>query len=196
MNILHCSPLVVTPGSAGLRHARHAQIRLALAWPLGLALVLAMGAVPRVHAAAAAAEHAPAAADHGAAAQTAASKAPAKKPASAAAAAESTELAVDLKKALKDNLIDKKNLKLVITDKPPDKPAAAAPKAAGHEAPKATADHGTTTVAVRKPVAHAPAAASPRASRDYIKARAAALTGHAGGDAGSGRTWRRGALVV
>ncbi len=135
----------------------------------GVAVALALNTAASVHAA----DHAPA----GATVAPAASKAPAKKPASAASAAEPTELAVDLKKALKDSLIDKKNLKLVITDKPVPKPTSAVAKATEHAAP-AAAHAAVPAVAARRPVEHAPAVVNPRASRDYIRARAAALTGH------------------
>jgi len=127
--------------------------------------------------AASAADHA-AATDHAAKPAASAQKATPKKTA-AASEAEGSEIAVDLKKALKDNLIDRKKLTLVITDKPE-----APTKTAGKATPAAEA-HATPVVpavarpmaAVARPAVHGPAI-NPRASRDYIKARAAALTGH------------------
>ncbi|MBK9444215.1 MAG: carbonic anhydrase family protein [Comamonadaceae bacterium] len=125
--------------------------------------------------------------DHSAEAAPAASKAPAKSASAAATTTETQTLGTDLKKALKDNLIDKKNLKLVITDKPPFKPAGSA--ADGHgtaAAAPAAMDHAPAPAAKKAP-AHTPAVVNPRASRDYIKAKAAALTGHeAGTDAHGG----------
>ena len=132
--------------------------------------------------AAKAADHAAApaakAADHGAA--PAAAKAPATA-ASTAAAPASAEGVVDLKKAIRANMLDKKNLTLLITDKPEPKPAQA--KANEHAA--APAAHGAPAPAKAKPkpVAHAPAP-NPKASRDEIKAKAAAMAGHGGADAG------------
>lgn len=144
----------------------------------------------------------PAAADH--AAKPAIQKAaPVKaEPASAAA---SSELAIDLKKALRDKLIDKKKLTLIVTDIPARTPsktktaeaapaAASKPTADGHSAPavahpSAVAAH-PAPAPVRAPVRAAPAAAHPAAaaphtpavsahtSRDEIKAKAAALAGH------------------
>lgn len=157
--------------------------QLALQAAVGLALVAMMQ--PQGHAAAAA--------DHGAA-ETPAAKAPLKKPVTVASAAEEKEVVVDLKAALKDKLIDKKSLTLVIKDKPVAKPAAAnahGTPVAAHAAPAAA--HAPTPIAARAPAAaahnlaasHAPAVANPRASRDYIKAKAAALTGHEAPAAGT-----------
>jgi len=96
--------------------------------------------------------------------------------ASAATITTSEEPVVDLKKAIKANMIDKKNMTLLITEKPDGKPAVA--KVTGHD----TAAPAHTAAAKPAPAAtaHKPAKApvNPRASRDYIKARAAALTGH------------------
>ena len=129
--------------------------------------------------AARAADHA-AATDHAAKPAASAQKTAPKK--TAASEAEGSEIAVDLKKALKDNLIDRKKLTLVITDKPeaPAKTAGkAAPAADAHAAPAAHVVPAVArpVAAVARPAAHTPAI-NPRASRDYIKARAAALTGH------------------
>jgi carbonic anhydrase len=153
--------------------------QLALCGALGLALMaLAMPA-----------SHAADAADHGAAPATAAHKAAAKKPVEAASEPEGKDVAVDIKAALRDKLIDKKSLTLVIKDKPAPKPAAAAEHAApaAEHAPAMPAARAPAAAAHRVAAAHAPAAVNPRASRDYIKAKAAALTGHeaAATDAGA-----------
>jgi carbonic anhydrase len=132
---------------------------------MGLALV-AM-ALPSGHAAAA---------DHGAAEPTTNKPTP-KKPSATTPAAEEHEVAVDIKAALKDKLIDKKSLTLVIKDKVAARPAAtehAAPVAA----PQAAAAHAPAVAARQAVPAHAAVAVNPRASRDYIKAKAAAMTGH------------------
>lgn len=145
-----------------------------------------------------AADHA-APVDHGKAAAATSIKAPAKaasQPA-AVASAEPADLGIDLKKALKDKLIDRKSLTLVITDKPQAKKTAATSTPDHHPSQPASVPAAAHTAAVAHPVAHpvtpavaarstpvhAPAVANPRASRDYIKARAAALTGHAAPDA-------------
>ncbi len=167
-----------------LNSPRHAQAtarqaaphwqKLAVCGVFGLALMAL--AVPASHAS-------DAAADHGAAPAPAAKKTVTKRPAEAASEPEGKDLAVDIKAALRDKMIDRKSLTLVIKDKPAPKPAAAtehAAPAAPAEAPapaKARArapaadGHGATA-------AHAPAVVNPRASRSYIKAKAAALTGH------------------
>lgn len=181
--------------------SRH-RVRLALltlSW-----LVLAALMLPRSHAAEPTHEAAPA--------HTVKKASPAQAPAEAASesAPDGKNLAVDIKAALRDKLIDRKKLTLVVTDKPmpaADKPAAkpvakastskvtanahAAPEAAAHEeaAPVAAAHAApvhTPAAAVARPrtpavahaaPAHAPAA-NPRASREYIQAKAAAMTGH------------------
>jgi carbonic anhydrase len=151
--------------------------------PCGLAVALMTGTTPASHAATA--DHAaPAAADHGGAAAPAAHKTTAKKTTEpASAVTEEKDLGTDIKAALKDKLIDKKNLTLVIKDKPVPKPAAPAAKAADHGATPAPA-------VAHAAASHGPAVANPRTSRDYIKAKAAAMTGHeapaAGGDAHGG----------
>ncbi|TXT40962.1 MAG: cah [Comamonadaceae bacterium] len=136
----------------------------------------------------------PAAAHEAAPAHTVKKITPAKKPAEEASAPEGKDLAVDIKAALRDKLIDRKSLTLVIKDKPELKPAASkstatgsahAPAAAAHAAPVAehaapAAAHAVAPAAVRRPAAHAVAApvVNPKTSRDYIQAKAAALTGH------------------
>ncbi len=162
---LHPTP-VLRGAAAGLRWQQ-------ISGSACLALALAAGMTPRSHAAAA--DHG-AAADHAATAP-AASTTPDKKPAapaSAAADAASHEPVVDLKKAIKANLIDKKNMTVLITEKPESKPAGGHGTAAA--APKTPTAHGAAPAAM----AHKPSTSTinPRASRDYIKARAAALTGH------------------
>ena len=173
MKTLRCAPHVLQHATGLLQALPNFPWRK-LALPCCLTVALAMGVQPASHAA----DHA--AADHGAAAAPAASKATAKKAAESASAPEAGSVGTDLKKALRDKLIDKKSLMLVIKEKPEAKPAATAK----------AADHGTPAPAHAPAVAHAPAAAvhateshapvivNPRASRDYIKARAAAMTGH------------------
>ena len=152
-------------------------------WAMQAAVGLALLAMAWTSAQAAAA------ADHGTA-EPAALK-PAAKPAPKAAAAtvsapEEKELVVDIKAALKDKLIDKKSLTLVIKDKVPAKPEAAAQHAA--PAPSHTPALARAPAVAERVMAsaHAPAVVNPRASRDYIKAKAAAMTGHEpSGSAGS-----------
>ncbi len=133
----------------------------------------------------------------------ASSKPAAKKPVAPASeeapAEEKIDLGNDIKKALRDSLPGRKKLTLVISDKPEPAPATAKttapPKtstAAKTVAPEAThaqaaehADPVAPAVVARpraapvrpKAVAHTPVASNP-ASRDYIKAKAAALAGH------------------
>ena len=141
-----------------------------------------------------AADHA-ASADHGKPPAASASKAAAKVASQpvAVVSAESTNLGVDLKKALKDKLIDRKSLTLVITDKPPvkkttasaaddhsqSKPVTVVPEVNTAVVAHPVARPVTPVVAARSAQTHTPAVVNPRASREYIKARAAALTGHA-----------------
>jgi carbonic anhydrase len=150
----------------------------ALPGVLALGLVMGTGLVAR------AAE--PAAVDHGAKPASAAAKVGAKKvEAASAPAADAPDLAVDIKKALRDQMIGKKKLSLVITDKPEPAPTTktkeAAPGGSAHAAPDA---HGAPAVAHPAAAAAHPVAAkhtpvvNPRASREYIRAKAAALTGH------------------
>jgi carbonic anhydrase len=134
---------------------------------IGLALVVM--AVPSGHAAAAA--------DHGAA-EPAATKPAAKKPGTTAPAPEEKEIAVDIKAALKDKLIDKKSLTLVIKDKVPAKTSAATEHATPVTTHVPAAVHVPALAARQVAPAHAAVAVNPRASRDYIKAKAAAMTGH------------------
>jgi carbonic anhydrase len=116
-------------------------------------------------------------------------------PAEAAPDAEPVDLGNDIKKALRDRLIDRKKLTLVISDKPEpaptpkaSSPARSAPattssrpkaeeiilteSAAPMAAPRAPAVTGRPA-----PVNHG-RVVNPRTSRDYIRAKAAALTGH------------------
>jgi carbonic anhydrase len=167
------------------RHAQAVAVQAAPAWQQralvgAFGLVLMALAMPASHAA-------DAAADHGAAPAPTVRKAVAKKPVEAASEPEGKDLTIDIKAALRDKMIDKKSLTLVIKDKPAPKPAAAtehaAPAAAHAEPAEAPAPvkararapaavvHGATAT-------HAPAVVNPRTSRDYIKAKAAALTGH------------------
>lgn len=155
-----------------------------MALPCCLTLALIAGALPKGHAAGV--EH-DTAVDHSPAKPVAAGKASATKPAQAASAelTEGKSLAGDLRSALKANLIDKKGLILVIKDKPPTKPAVASSKTTDYAAPTST--HASAPVVPpvipavaphRAAATRAPAVVNPRASRDYIKAKAAAMTGH------------------
>ncbi len=145
------------------------------ALPACLTLALIAGATQPAHAAATEHEPAKSAAPH----KTTAS-APTEE-ASAPAPAGST-LGGDLRQALKDKLIDKKSLILVIKEKPGTKPAPkTTSKAAAADITEPTSHapavaHAPAAVARAPAVAHAPA--NPRASRDYIRAKAAAMTGH------------------
>lgn len=101
-----------------------------------------------------------------------------KKPAEAAAAPQGKELAIDLKAALRDQLIDKKNLILLIKDKPSPNPSAATEKARPGAAPTAplNADSIPPVVARSPATAPSPAVVNPRAGRDAIKVKAASLS--------------------
>ena len=135
--------------------------------------------LPASHASDAAAEHdaTPAAATH---------KTVTPKPAEAASAPADKDLAVGIKAALRDKMIDKKTLTLVIKDKPAPKPAVARTSAASESEPEPVATHAPAVARARAPAAvahrataaHALAGVNPRTSRDYILAKAAALTGH------------------
>ena len=183
------------PATLNTSHRLQATARFAPGWRQValsglLGLVLMALSIPAGHAADAAADHG---ANHPPAA-TKEAKTPAKKPAEAAAATQDNDVAVDIKAALRDKLIDKKNLTLVISDKPEPKPEAkpGASKPAAHGAPDtehAAPDHAMP--AVRHPAARTVATrvVNPKASRAYIQAKAAALTGHeapTGGDAHGG----------
>jgi carbonic anhydrase len=123
-----------------------------------------------------------AATDHAAPADT---KTSAKKPVDTASAAESAELVGDIKKALKDKLIDKKKLTLVVSEKPVPSIKTApreTPVSASNSHAMPTPSHAPAVAARTATAAHAPVAVvNPRVSRDYIKAKAAALTGHENG---------------
>jgi carbonic anhydrase len=148
----------------------------ALLRQMGLCLGLALMALaaPRVHAADHAAEHAAPAASE--------SKLATKKVGSNAAAANEEAPLVDLKAALREKMLGKKNLTLVISDKPESKAATVA----GHAAPaKAAPSHEPAPVAAKAPtvspavaVSHGAPVVNPRPSHEYIKAKAAALAGH------------------
>lgn len=136
---------------------------------LGMGMSLLALGLPRVYAADHAAEHAPA---------PAASKPLAKK--SGTSAPEEAPL-VDIKAALREQMTGKKKVTLVISDKPEAKTAAAnthsapAKPAAAHEPEPVAAKATAVTHAA---VSHASPVVNPRASREYIRAKAAALTGH------------------
>ncbi|MDD5029613.1 MAG: carbonic anhydrase family protein [Rhodoferax sp.] len=114
------------------------------------------------------------------------------------------ELAIDIKKALREQMFGKTKLTLVVSDKlerltPTDRPSPAASKPTNRktaaEAPTTSSAHtapvhAATATRIAPAVAHsiavaAPARAAthvtvinPRASRNYIRAKAAALAGH------------------
>lgn len=171
-----------SPTSSRFSQRSDTRVTTCPAWLLhALTDVLALGLVMGTGLVAHAAE--PATVDHGAKPASAAKAGAKKVEAASEPAADAPELAVDIKKALRDQMIGKKKLSLVITDKPESAPTAKSKDAApaAHAAPDA---HGAPAVAhpaaaAAHPVAakHAPAV-NPRASRDYIRARAAALTGH------------------
>lgn len=166
-------------------HARGSR----LAWALMLGGLMCAGGWSVSHAADTA--------DHSAKPATAA-KPPAKKasaPVEAATEAEPVDLGQDIKKALRDKLIDRKKLTLVISDKPepapktssPSRstpPAAASSRAKAEEvvmpepaAAPAAVVRPPAVVGRAAPVAHGPVI-NPRDSREYIRAKAAAMTGH------------------
>lgn len=120
----------------------------------------------------------------------------------AAAEADKPEPIVDLKKAIREQLLGKKKLTLVVSDKP-ERAASAnaaaakvsspakAPAAAAHTSTHAGTQTDTHAAPVAEPaVAHPVAVAAkpraaaptvvvnPRASREYIRAKAAALSSH------------------
>jgi carbonic anhydrase len=141
---------------------------------LFLGLVLLAFGMPRGHAA----DHAT---EHAAPAATASKPAAKTSGASAANGREEAPL-IDLKAALREKMIGKKSVTLVISDKPESKTATAS----AHGAPaKAAPSHEPEPAAAKAvPESHAAAVkhstpvANPRASHDYIKAKAAALAGH------------------
>ena len=159
--------------------------QLSFCGAVGLALMMA--AMPSSHAADAAGAHVATPVPALRASTT-------KKPVDAVSAPQGKELAVDIKAALRDKLIDKKNLVLLIKDKPSPQSAAATDKAMPGAAASGPAKarsltpvptHAAATAPVHSPAAvavspkaRAPAVVNPRTSRDYIKARAAALAGH------------------
>ncbi len=141
----------------------------------------------------------PAVAEHGPAAASAAHPVVAKKTAEAASAPQEKPAGVDIKAAIREQMLGKSNLMLVVRGKSAAKaeaasepaPAAQAAPAVAHapasaHAPAATPSAAPTRVpvlklhvgAARTTSAHAPAVVNPRSSRDYIRAKAAALTGH------------------
>lgn len=141
---------------------------------------------------------------HGAAPATVAAKKPAAAALVAAESASDKTPMVDIKAAIRAQMLGNKNLTLVVRDKSDIRAKAAseaeAPSAAhatavsthasaAHAAPvkpvaaPAQAPGRVPVLAVhvgtpRAATAHAPAVVNPRTSRDYIRAKAAALTGH------------------
>lgn len=126
-----------------------------------------------------------------------AKKSAASAPADVVTEAPPVDLGNDLKKALREKMIGRKNLTLVISDKPEPVPSASKPAAATRSASAASRAKPEEPAVAAAPVVEAPAtttrapavagrpapashgaAANPRASRDYIRAKAATLTGH------------------
>jgi carbonic anhydrase len=108
------------------------------------------------------------------AAKKAAAEASAAPAAVAASEVPAAELGPQLRGALKDKLIDKKKLFLVIKDKTVPESAAGATKSAEHGAPAAA--HAPAVA--HSTASHTPAVVNPQSSRQYIRAKAAAMTGH------------------
>ena len=159
------------------------------AWALALGCLLCAGGWSASHAADPT-ESASRTAKPAAVAKSTAPKASA--PADAATSAEPIDLGNDIKKALRDRLIDRKKLTLVISDKPEPTPKASSP---ARSAPASTSHLKAEEIITPEPspptaAPRAPAVAgrpspvdhgrvvNPRTSRDYIRAKAAALTGH------------------
>lgn len=124
---------------------------------------------------------------------TAAKAAPKKTASDAAAATGSVDIGADIKKAIREQMLGKKTFTMVISGKPEkvptETPSSAAAKASANARPKSTAHTAPAIAASTEPmqapavVAHpvagaAKAAVNPRASREYIRARAARLAGH------------------
>jgi carbonic anhydrase len=134
--------------------------------------------MPRVHAADHAVEHV---AEHPAPIASEGKPATKKAGSNTPSANEEVPL-VDLKAALREKMLGKKNLTLVISDKPEAKTATAS----AHAAPaKAAPSHEPGPVAAKAaPAAHTVAddhsapVVNPRASHEYIKAKAAAMAEH------------------
>jgi carbonic anhydrase len=187
MKTIRCTFITPTHCVDGTTQAWHSLTWRQLAWPCCLSLALAASALPTSHAAQP--EHGTASAPAAHTATPAASKASsAKKPVEDASTPDTTDIGADIKKALKDKLIDKKNMVLLIKDKPENtppkatKPATSAKSAthaaaqSAHAAPEVVEQ--VPAVAPRAAVAHVPPVVNPRASRDYIRAKAATMTGH------------------
>jgi carbonic anhydrase len=125
---------------------------------------------------------------------TAAKAAPQKTASEAAAATGSVDIGADIKKAIREQMLGKKTFTMVISGKPEkvptETPSSAATKASASAHTKSTAHTAPAIAAPTEPmqapavVAHpaagaAKAVVNPRVSREYIKARAARLAGHA-----------------
>lgn len=158
-----------------------------LAWALMLGGLMCAGGWSASHAADATAP----ATKPATAAKTPAPKVSA--PTETATNAEPIDLGQDIKKALRDKLIDRKKLTLVISDKPEPAPKASSPA----RSTPASASSRAKAEEIIMPEPAAPAAVvrppavvgrpkavtqgpvlNPRDSREYIRAKAAALTGH------------------
>jgi len=153
------------------------------AWVVGFCVLFLAGAWSVTHAA-----------EHAAPAEAAAAKVIAKPAAAASDAAEATgsvDIGADIKKAIREQMLGKKKFTLIVGDKPEKvptgTPTAAASKPAANIKPET---HAAPDDVAPAQVMRAPAVAphpgehaskvvvNPRASRDYIKSRAARLAGH------------------
>jgi carbonic anhydrase len=151
-----------------------------------LSILLLAGTWSVVHAA----DHAtPAeAATHTAAASQAVAQAPA---AEASSATGSVDIGADIKKAIREQMLGKKTFTVVIPGKPEKVPAytpsatTSKPAASSHAKPEVSTTLNEEVIEAPAVVAHPGRAqapkvvVNPRASREYIKARAAKLVGHA-----------------
>jgi len=114
---------------------------------------------------------------------SASTSAPQKAQAEPTVTTESSEPIVDLKKAIRDQMIDQKSIMLVIKEKSAPRPgntkplATAAPHANTDPAP-ATRPTPAPTMVPRSVSGRSPWVVNPRTSRAYAQAKAAALAGH------------------
>ena len=156
------------------------------AWVVSLSVLFLAGAWSVAHAA-----------EHAAPAEAASSKVTPKQAATASDAAAATgpvDIGADIKKAIREQMLGKKNFTLTISGKPEkaptETPSSAATKASASAHTKSTEHTAPAIAASTEPmqapavVAHPEAGAAkvvvnPRTSREYIKARAARLVGHA-----------------
>lgn len=155
-------------------------------WCTSVALALFIGLPPTGHTSEA--NYARSAKPAPAASKPSASQAAASKPGTGATVTtESGEPVVDLKKAIREQMMDKSNLMLVIKDKPAPRPgnSKTAPSPSTHsnaKTPLETKPLAAPAVARRVVNLHSPAVAKPRKSRSALQAHAAAMAGHTPGE--------------